>query len=275
VVAPLDGCWAKFNRAREHFVAFRTEVVDWMENNAGSVRCDPGGRAFEHTWSLDLPVPPPKIRWGVLIGDALHNMRSSLDHLAWQLALKDGEPPGYTAFPIFRNREDAIRTDASGNPRRGSALYKIAGIRDPLARDAIESVQPYKSPDGPDGHPLWILQTLNNADKHRIIQPMLIQTNYAALPWRPLTDAPAGSITVAFNHDPLEDEPAFARITSTDAVLEAGDDYDVTIEPQLDIGEDLPLVNAVALPDFLLNDIDWMLTQFQRSFFTGADKSAG
>ena len=42
--------------------------------------------------------------WGVLIGEILHNLRSALDHLIWQLViLETGAPPTTTktAFPIF------------------------------------------------------------------------------------------------------------------------------------------------------------------------------
>lgn len=45
-----------------------------------------------------LEAPP--LKWGVLIGDVVHNLRSALDHLAWQLVLRNGgESSWRTQFP--------------------------------------------------------------------------------------------------------------------------------------------------------------------------------
>lgn len=262
---PLDGTWEKLRRAREHVDVFNEEIRTWLGNNPGEVRCDPGGQALEHTWSLYFPARPPKVRWGVLIGDVLHDVRSALDHLAWQLALLNGPPPEHTAFPIFRDPCLYAETTRKGKPTRRSGLRKVEGLA-PFAQAAVEVCQPYRDPIEPDKNPLWTLHVLNNADKHRVVQPMLMQTNQLAVPFRPLTPAPANSISVALNHDPLEDEPAFARITSTDAVLEAGDDYDVTVEPMIDVG-DVARINASALMGLIVNYVDPMLGEFDRAFF--------
>jgi hypothetical protein len=43
------------------------------------------------------------VRLNTLIGEFLHNTRSSLDHLAWQLVLSNsGEPSLATCFPILQ-----------------------------------------------------------------------------------------------------------------------------------------------------------------------------
>jgi hypothetical protein len=36
---------------------------------------------------------PPVEEWGVIIGDVVHNLRSALDHLVWQLTLANGNIP--------------------------------------------------------------------------------------------------------------------------------------------------------------------------------------
>src|SRR6266511_2429033 len=38
-------------------------------------------------YATSLMGPFPTIEWGVRIGDCLHNLRSALDHVVWQLAL--------------------------------------------------------------------------------------------------------------------------------------------------------------------------------------------
>jgi hypothetical protein len=92
---------------------------------------------------------------GLIVGDALHNLRSTLDHLAWQLVLEAGSAPtSSTSFPIF---DDAAKYG------RG-ALSKLAGMRQ-SAIDAIAAIKPYKG--GNDT--LWRLHRLNNVDKHRLV----------------------------------------------------------------------------------------------------------
>jgi len=60
----------------------------------------------ENLVRVEIKENPPVLEWGVLIGDVLHNLRSSLDHLAYILG---GDPPpneGGSEFPIFWSRTD-------------------------------------------------------------------------------------------------------------------------------------------------------------------------
>lgn len=99
---------------------------------------------------------PPPLRLSVLLGDLLHNLRSSLDHIAWQLVLANGGTPGRgTSFPILLTKK---------------ATLKIAGRISKQAAAVVEDLQPYNNKSGvPEIDPLHILGTLNNIDKHREI----------------------------------------------------------------------------------------------------------
>ena len=95
-----------------------------------------------------------------IIGDAIQNLRSALDHFANQLMLVNlGVPESdrESEFPI-RNTAGKYEATIRGMEKQGF-LRKDAV--DPLLR-----VQAYK---GGDGHQLWVLNRLNNVDKHRII----------------------------------------------------------------------------------------------------------
>lgn len=103
---------------------------------------------------------PPIDDWAVILGDVLHNLRSCLDHLAHQLALAhepDKDPPTGTEFPIFVDRDKFRSQD------RGGGLYKVRGLH-PDVIGAIATLQPHNTPE----HPLWVLQQMSNADKHRL-----------------------------------------------------------------------------------------------------------
>jgi hypothetical protein len=92
-----------------------------------------------------------------LVGDALHNLRSSLDHLAQQFyfvgSSTDVVSPDIS-FPIF---EDAARY----NPGIGG---KVKGMRQD-AIDFIGATKPYRG--GNDA--LWRIHKLNVIDKHRLV----------------------------------------------------------------------------------------------------------
>lgn len=112
---------------------------------------------------VELSEPLPE-SWGPRIGDVLHNLRSSLDHLAYALAaahtglpLSEALEKG-TGFPIFDNAADFH------DKRKGQR--SIRGIASD-AQATIERLQPYQR--GPDFglDPLWLLHQLSNIDKHR------------------------------------------------------------------------------------------------------------
>lgn len=111
-------------------------------------------------------VVPPPLRIALLVGDAVHNMRSTLDHLACALVLAKGNKPvvgsGGTQFPIFSSA-----TNDRGNPRQ----ITVAGGVAEEALALIEGLQPYnRSSQDPDSDPLAVVANLDNADKHHTLQ---------------------------------------------------------------------------------------------------------
>jgi hypothetical protein len=98
----------------------------------------------------------------LIMGDFVNCLRSSLDHLAWQLALYGGRTPTRdTCFPICER--DTI-----------DVQVKIAkstfGFPDE-AVSTIKSLQPYKSGEDFKISHLWRLNLLWNIDKHRHLMP--------------------------------------------------------------------------------------------------------
>jgi hypothetical protein len=117
---------------------------------------------------------PPPLRIGVVIGDLIHNLRSALDHLVWQLVLWNGEQPTRdNQFPVCLERNDWPR----------AARRMLAGARSEHV-DLVEAVQPYRRIT-PDSAPLARLHALWNEDKHRVVMTVLAAT-------RDPTDIPFG-----------------------------------------------------------------------------------
>jgi hypothetical protein len=167
---PLEDCYLKLDRADEHLEAIKTEIQGFLDREPYYVvgQLYPGSPGKLHYLATGKvrAQPPKKLR--VLIGDFLHNLRSSLDTLADTLATDPvtGEVPKGTEFPIFENRGLFFKTSRKGVPDRGSGLHKIRGM-DRGPETMIKWLQPYRRINDPQGHPLWRLQTLNIGDKHR------------------------------------------------------------------------------------------------------------
>lgn len=117
------------------------------------------------------PFPPD---WSALIGDAVHNLRSALDHLALALNAKGYADANNGASLPRRNVKDSeFLVVGDTHPERppadvftGSLKKKIATMPS-AARGIIEGIQPYKRRDSWATDPLWLIHDLDRIDKHR------------------------------------------------------------------------------------------------------------
>jgi hypothetical protein len=139
----------------------------WVENQSKSHRFY---IRRDGPWYVIIagPIPQPDIRFSIIAGDIIHNLRSTLDHLVWQLVLRDGqEPTDRNQFPIYTSEDRFVKEVKSRqkNPER-SVLYGITIDGDAWA--IIEKAQPYHSPKPMANH-IGILGRLSILDKHRIV----------------------------------------------------------------------------------------------------------
>lgn len=105
-------------------------------------------------------IEPPD-DWVFQIGDIIHNMRVSLDYLAWavigkqRLQMSEREARAIT-FPIFNNPDDF--TAAESGSLHGLTAETLV---------AFEAVQPYRPVFAMGRNPLPILHDLDKPHKHR------------------------------------------------------------------------------------------------------------
>jgi hypothetical protein len=149
----LLGVRLKLERADEHFASFDAEAVAFFASKPYAIQ-EVVGASGEAVWRIRRAVTPPA-RLGALIGDAIHNLRAALDHLAWGLVRSAGATPTWrTQFPISQNQE---RFDEWA-PRN------LKGAS-PAAVEAVRALAPWQ-----DGNPsLHRLHRLDIADKHRVL----------------------------------------------------------------------------------------------------------
>jgi hypothetical protein len=172
--------WAKLRRARVHIDEVQQRVVALLRAQTWSIRreaADADGWAYR--FRLDRAIPADL---SATVGDAVANMRSALDYVAYELARHhvghlDDQEEAATAFPICPDEAAFKRFFAHG--RQGSLR---SGLYGDVERRALQCVQPFALTDEaravgvertttPQDDLLtdhaYVLNALWNIDKHR------------------------------------------------------------------------------------------------------------
>jgi hypothetical protein len=161
VTHPLDGVRLKIERARHHFYSLKWQIDSFVQSDEGAMVLGVEPNADRSEWKLRcVEVPQSNPSWSVEFGEFLYQLRTALDHLAWQLVLAGGATPNAsTEFPVFHNEADFDRRAESKT--KGMASAAIATIKE---------LQPYNAwPEHPKHSMLWKLHELCNLDKHRFL----------------------------------------------------------------------------------------------------------
>jgi hypothetical protein len=160
----LEAIFDRLGRAEEHLKAIKGGLLRHYDADEYLITGE-YQRYFDRLGGeVDIdPTVTPEIdaRLNTLVGEHLHDLRSGLDHLAWQLVLKaGGTPTDDTKFPILEVAPPTNSQGQGGSPG-------VAGGVSSRAKTLIGSAQPYKLGARYREHPLWLLHKLWNIDKHR------------------------------------------------------------------------------------------------------------
>lgn len=188
----LDGVRIKIARANEHLKELKRRLDDWRVSKPYPIIVEIEPDTRDQLWKVgEEPARPPDLP---VVGDILFNLRSALDHLAWQLVLKANlrKPSTRTEFPIF-NDLDVWKSDS---PR------KMAGMND-LMKDRIKALQPCFTPYIYRAEALWGLQEYGNTDKHRTL--LVIPVSTQDMLWEP------GGNPRYIHKGPVQKETVLAR----------------------------------------------------------------
>ncbi len=157
----LEGVRLKLARAEHHLETLDRQITSFFGREPYSISYERKPDAGQHVYRVHVSETPP-LAFGIIIGDCLQNMRSALDHLVWQLALRSGKrttPSRLTAFPVCDTRE-AFRSKGTKN--------KVADLT-AEDRTGIERLQPFQIGGAARDHWLWHLNELSRIDRHRIL----------------------------------------------------------------------------------------------------------
>jgi hypothetical protein len=150
----LKGARLKIERAKKHIADLDAERLAFLgsKDYFGVPKFNP---AEDHTVFVleELPAIPASV--GAILGDAAHNLRTSLDYLACELVRSAGnEPGGGVYFPISNSVRE-YEAESGG---------KTKGIPEE-AKKIIDAIHPYFG----GNNVLWSLHQLDRVDKHRLV----------------------------------------------------------------------------------------------------------
>jgi hypothetical protein len=148
---------SKVERAKQHVADLERQVRAFLDTNPYKVgaKHDPQTRKLIYYVSGVEPTPDCL---ALLAGDAIQNLMSALDHLAYQLVCHDsGDKPPHPERIYFPIRWSADEYETlKGRKIEGASADTLK---------AIDALKPYKG--GNDL--LWVLYRLNSIEKHRLL----------------------------------------------------------------------------------------------------------
>jgi hypothetical protein len=145
----------KLDRAKHHIRDLQLVFASFIRDNPDPIRIEHDAAAGMVTARIIDPDFPASLP--LIIGDAIHNLRTALDHAMWELIRLDGGTQDrWTAFPAHRRRVD----------------YEAAcnGIKTPR-NDTRKFLISLACHEHGGGEKIYGLHILDNSDKHAIITP--------------------------------------------------------------------------------------------------------
>ena len=156
----MDSVRQKLYRVKIHYDELSRELDTYYGTMPDTVHLKINPETQAKGWAFPEVEADVPARIGLIVGDCLQNLRSSLDYLIWELVLVSGnEPTRYNAFPVAFTIE-SYKDDITKR-------HRLDGVRDD-ARAVIDRFQPFLVDASTRKlAPLWVLDSLANINKHR------------------------------------------------------------------------------------------------------------
>jgi hypothetical protein len=154
----LLGARLKLKRANKHIRDLDIALKAFKKSNPQKVRTKRNKKGYLIYYVHSLKHVPAELC--LIAGDALNNLRAALDHTIMQLWMANG---GASVSRIMFPTAD---TAASYRTK----LREIKRLGKPTIK-ALCAIQAY---NGGNGHHIWLLNKLNNTDKHRLLLTIAI-----------------------------------------------------------------------------------------------------
>jgi hypothetical protein len=168
----LSDVYLKLERAEQHIETLRDRVEAFQTRNPApfdfrAEQTPLGDDGVQYDLFAVVREEPPR-EFGLIVGDAVHNMRAALDYLVYALAPPEVRRKRRTQFPIFADQSDFDERSPS----------MLEGLM-PDELELIERVQPFMAAEVPSEDPLAVLNRLANRDKHHLLVTMIASVDEA------------------------------------------------------------------------------------------------
>jgi hypothetical protein len=163
--AQIKRRWAEKNR-----LALETEIEGFFAEGPYPVIREFNSSTSCYHFRIEVEALPPVEEWALRMGDVIHNLRSSLDHLVYCLAREcRGREVSGTAFPVVVRGDRNRTVEEVWRATRASCLRGIP----PGARTIVQQFQPYMRTYGPY-EPLATLHDIDISDKHKATELLAV-----------------------------------------------------------------------------------------------------
>lgn len=174
---PLYSVERKLEWADKHIVDLGHELAGFRVAKTKAVirENDPNRPGYSRWILTDASIPDPIT---LILGDAIHNLRSALDHFANAIVRDNGKQPSFkTDFPIWRSPKfDRKEYEATVETKLGRAAKPVV--------QEFKGLEPY---EGGKNELLWALDKLDVVDKHRFLVVLALRPGSVGFsPWAEL-----------------------------------------------------------------------------------------
>lgn len=156
------GAWLKVDRAKEHIRQLNDAITAYGKGKPYKLVVEQDPQSANHLWTIrrregvpkDLPNDIP-----LVTGDAIHSLRSAVDHLIYRAVVLNGKTPiKMTAFPF------------PGEAESLEAAIKRRHVQDagPNVLDVVRRLEPQMA----EGQALRAVHDLDITDKHKTVLPV-------------------------------------------------------------------------------------------------------
>ncbi len=164
-MSSFDSIQFKLERAGEHINRLDQLVRTYLRNNPQLISAEFDAQNLVNIYRYK-PPDEVSIEVKLVAGDAINNLRSSLEYLAWQLVITNGKTPtDGTGFPIFsKPNSSKFGRMTAGMPAKACQL--------------IERLQPYNGTERAQDllsrlHTLWLIEK----HRHLVLTAVVMSTS--------------------------------------------------------------------------------------------------
>jgi hypothetical protein len=176
-MARFDNARLKLEWARHHINQLHAAWQAYLKTDFCELRVedDPAGGQVLKIVSIK---PFPEIV--LILGDAVHNMRASLDYTISELL---GWKDTRLTFPMGEDREelvDSFRTEPvviNGRTKKKGRNAAIEVAVPGIGQFIVDKIRSYRATDGA----LWALGKLDGRDKHRLLLPIVVPQSISGI----------------------------------------------------------------------------------------------